>query len=169
MSHNPLEEYRRIQRQIRKDFDAFTSVYCPVCPTPCCVRPARIAPTDILLAEAVGWKAQVAAHEQRDLVQEAAGQAALALGGTFEGVENPPCEHLGERGCTFPKDLRPFGCTAYICPIMHRELDKKTLNRMKRLVKELTLAHERLMVYVHRRCLPPEEDTTAPSIPRHEG
>jgi hypothetical protein len=150
MSRNPLEEYRRVQRAIRKDFDAFTSVHCRTCTTPCCVRPARIAPTDIMLAEAVGWKARVVALEQRDLVQEAAGQAALALGGTFEGVENPPCEHLGEHGCTFPKDLRPFGCTTYICPVMYRELDRKTLGRMKRMVKELTAAHEALMASIHR-------------------
>lgn len=151
MSRNPLEEYRRAQRAIRKDFDAFTAVHCPTCPTPCCVRPARIAPTDIMLAEATGWKARVQSFEQRDLVQEAASQAALALSSAFEQVENPPCEHLGERGCTFPKDLRPFGCTAYICPIMHRELDKKTLGRMKRLAKELTAAHDELMATIHRR------------------
>jgi hypothetical protein len=159
MSRNPLEEYRRKQREIRKEFDAFTAVHCPTCTTPCCVRPSRIAPTDIMLAEAVGWKARVASMESRDLVREAAAQAARALASEFEGVENPPCEHLGERGCTFPKDLRPFGCTTYICPVMYRELDKKTLGRMKRQVKELTAAHQVLMSYIHRsRSGGPAED-----------
>jgi hypothetical protein len=153
---NPLEEYRRAQRALRKDFDAFTSAHCATCPAPCCVRPARIAPTDILLAEGIGWKAQVEQTDQTrggrgDAVVQAAGQAALALGGTFEDVPNPPCQYLGVKGCTFPKDLRPFGCTAYICPIMRERLDKKTLGRMKRLVRDLEQTHETLMTTLHRR------------------
>jgi hypothetical protein len=151
MARNPLEEYRRAQRALRKDFDAFTTVHCPTCPAPCCVRPARIAPTDILLAEATGWKAKVDSTVAGDAVQQAAGRAALALGGAFEDQPNPTCEYLGEKGCTFPKDLRPFGCTAYICPIMRERLDKKTLGRMKRLVRELEEAHSVLMKVVHAR------------------
>lgn len=151
MAKNPLEEYRRVQRALRKDFDAFTSVHCATCPSPCCLRPARIAPTDILLAEGIGWKARVEATVSgKDAVEQAAGQAALALGGAFENVENPPCEYLGEKGCTFPADLRPYGCTAYLCPIMHERLDRKTLARMKRLVRELDRAHQTLMAYLHR-------------------
>jgi hypothetical protein len=151
MSRNVLEDYRRAQRALRKDFDAFTSKHCATCPSPCCVRPARISPTDILLAEGIGWKAKVAASTGADSVAQAAEQAARALAGEFEDVENPPCEHLGQTGCTFPKDLRPFGCTAYICPIMYQRLDRKTLTRMKRAVRELTSAHEALMEVVHRR------------------
>jgi hypothetical protein len=148
---NPLEAYRRVQRTLREDFDAFTAVHCATCPTPCCVRPARVAPVDILLAEATGWKARVAAAVGGDAVEHAASQAARALAGEMEGAENPPCEHLGEKGCSFPADLRPFGCTAYICPIMHQRLDKKTLARMRRLVRELERVHQALMAYVHRR------------------
>ena len=155
MARNPLEEYRRAQLALRKDFDTFTAANCPTCPTPCCVRPARVSPTDILLAEATGWRAQVQSMSNVDAVQKAAGQAALALGGVFEDQPNPPCEHLGPRGCTFPKDLRPFGCTAYICPIKRERLDKKTLGRMKRLVRELESAHDILMKYVHRKQPPP--------------
>jgi hypothetical protein len=104
-----------------------------------------------MLAEATGWRAKVNVTLAGDAVQQAAVQAALALGGAFEDQPNPPCEHLGERGCTFPKDLRPFGCTAYICPIMRERLDKKTLGRMKRLVRELEMAHDTLMRHIHRR------------------
>jgi len=151
MSRNPLEEYRRAQRALRKDFDAFTSVHCATCPSPCCVRPARIAPTDILLAEGIGWRARVDSTLSGDAVEQAAGRAALALGGTFEDQPNPPCEYLGSTGCTFPKDLRPFGCTAYICPIMHERLDRKTLGRMKRLARALSEAHDTRMRYLHKR------------------
>jgi len=160
MSQNPLEEYRRIQRMLRKEFDAFTSVHCATCPHPCCVRPARVAPADILLAEGVGWRARVSPPAGKDAVEQAAGQAALALGGAFEDRPNPPCEHLGPQGCTFPKDLRPFGCTTYICPIMHQRLDRKALGRMKRLVRELQESHAVLMAYLHRRHGPAVEPET---------
>jgi len=154
VAHNPLEEYRRAQRALRRDFDAFTAEHCPSCPAPCCVRPARIAPTDILLAEASGWRPRpeaVTAANGKDLAEQAAATAARALGGEFEDKPNPPCEHLGPRGCSFPADLRPFGCTAYICPIMRERLDRKTLGRIKRLVRNLEERHTDLMAHLHKR------------------
>lgn len=165
MARNPLEEYRRAQIALRKHFDAFTAANCPTCPSPCCVRPARVSPTDIMLAEATGWRAQVESMPNLDAVQKAAGQAALALGGAYEDQPNPPCEHLGPGGCTFPKDLRPFGCTAYICPIMRERLDKKTLGRMKRLVRELEQVHDVLMKYVHRKRSPADAESDATGGP----
>jgi hypothetical protein len=38
---------------------------------------------------------------------------------------------------------------------MRERLDKKTLGRMKRLVRELESAHDVLMKYVHRKQPPP--------------
>jgi hypothetical protein len=152
MSQNPLEAYRRVQRALRHEFEPFTRQFCPTCPTPCCRRPARIAPTDILLAGAVGWKARVRAAAGVDGVQEAATRIFSALTeGVSDSDEYTLCEHLGEKGCTFPPDLRPFGCTAYICPIMYREWDRKALARIRRLVRELERRHQELMAYLHRR------------------
>lgn len=149
---NPLDTYRRLQRALRREFDSFTKVYCPVCPTPCCVRPARIAPTDILLAEGVGWTPRIPAPEDKDAVQHAAEQMTEAV---FAGVpeeETPvPCEHLGEQGCTFPADLRPFGCTTYICPYMYWHLDRNALARLRRMIRELERAHAVLMEHLHQR------------------
>jgi hypothetical protein len=148
---NPLETYRRLQRALRREFDSFTSVYCQVCPTPCCVRPARIAPTDILLAEGVGWKPRIGAPAGEDTVQRAAQRMTEAL---LEGVveEQTPaaCEHLGELGCTFPADLRPFGCVVYICPHMYQHLDRSALARLRRMIRELERAHAVLMEHLHR-------------------
>lgn len=151
MSRNPLEEYRRVQRALRKDFDAFTAVHCAQCPTPCCVRPARINPTDILLAEGIGWKAQVQRMAERDAVQRAAEEVTISLTGELDAFVPTPCEHLGEKGCTFPADLRPFGCTAYVCPYMYRSLDRKTLSRIRRNVRELERRYHALLEYLHRR------------------
>src|SRR5690349_7064832 len=69
---NPLEAYRRTQRELRRHFDAFTRKHCATCPTPCCRRPARILPTDILLAESIGWRAQL---DEPDTERPATGEA----------------------------------------------------------------------------------------------
>lgn len=150
---NPLESYRRTQRELRRQFDAFTRTNCPTCPTPCCCRPARILPTDILLAEATGWRSRLIPLEpaapSSDMVSEMAGRMAHALHEAPETAEgepgSEPCEYLGERGCTFPTDLRPFGCTTYICKYMHERLDRPTLTRLKRLTRELEDKHTILL------------------------
>jgi hypothetical protein len=150
---NPLESYRRTQRELRRQFEAFTRENCPTCPTPCCRRPARILPTDILLAEATGWKGRTipleAVTPPTDIVSAVAARMANALYDAPETAEAEPgalpCEYLGEHGCTFPADLRPFGCTAYICRYMHARLDRRTLGRIKRLVRELEEKHTLLL------------------------
>ena len=145
---HPLHEYRRRQLEVRTEFDAFTKVHCPTCPSPCCVKPARITPTDILLAEAHGWKAKVT--HAIDAVQSAAGGQTDALAHDVDLMPREPCEHLGEAGCTFPRDLRPFGCSTYICPIMYERMDRKSLARLKRKVRELTQTHDLLMTALQR-------------------
>src|SRR5579871_169766 len=106
---NPLESYRRTQRDLRRHFETFTRENCPVCPTPCCRRPARILPTDILLAESTGWKGRIIPLEPSmpaDMVSEVAARMADALHDAPETAEaepeSEPCEYLGEHGCTFP-------------------------------------------------------------------
>ena len=163
--YNPLESYRRTQRELRRNFAAFTRAHCAACPTPCCRKPARILPTDILLAEATGWKARVIplelrnsallsdAGEAADSAAEAAGDYALSLYDAPPSAEAeltaPPCDFLGERGCAFPEDLRPFGCTAYICRYMHSSMDRPTLKRIKRLARELETHHDALLRQKH--------------------
>jgi hypothetical protein len=82
-------------------------------------------------------------------MQAAVGQAD-ALAGKLDEIPREPCERLGPTGCTFPADLRPFGCTTYICPIMYERMDRKALGRLKRKVKELTQAHEVLLTALQR-------------------
>jgi hypothetical protein len=149
---NPLESYRRTQRELRRQFDAFTRENCPTCPTPCCRRPARILPTDIMLAESTGWKGHIIpleASPPTDMIAEVVVRMADALHdapATAEAEQDAPsCEYLGEHGCTFPADLRPFGCTAYICKYMYERLDRPTLSRIKRLVRELEEKHTILL------------------------
>src|SRR5579862_1791222 len=107
---NPLESYRRTQRELRRHFESFTRENCPTCPTPCCRRPARILPTDILLAESTGWKGRIIPLEAStpadrvpDMVAEIAARMANALHEAPETAEAEPdalpCEYLGEQGC----------------------------------------------------------------------
>ncbi len=146
---NPLESYRRTQREIRKHFDAFTHDNCAACPTPCCRRPARILPTDIILAESTGWKANLPIQDGKDMTEVIAGRAMEALSDPPESGEGEtdglPCEFLGDRGCSFPNDLRPFGCTAFICKYMFAKMDRPTLTKVKRLVRELEDRHHALL------------------------
>ncbi len=150
--NNPLASYRRVQRELRRHYDAFTRDNCPSCPTPCCRKPARILPTDILLAEATGWKTEVKLFSKtgEDLALEIGNRQLDALSDapdTAEDLEGDslPCEFLGKAGCTFPSDLRPFGCTAYICKYMYEKLDRQTLSRVRRSVRELEEAHRWLL------------------------
>lgn len=154
--HNPLEAYRSTQRELRAQFEAFTRKHCPTCTTPCCRQPARIAMTDIRFAERTGWRTQIPLAMEGQDPNTPLGEETLSRRNRREDVDEsalrPPCQFLAEQGCTFPADLRPFGCTAYICRPMYAYLDRATLTRIKRLVRELEERHAMLL-----RTLPPEE------------
>ena len=131
-------------REVRQLFDKFTRENCPTCPTLCCRRPARIQPSDILLAEATGWKANLPKME--DPTTEIATRMLETLTvPPQEDEESLPCEFLGERGCTFPNDLRPLGCTTFVCKYMYEALDRKTLDRIKRLNRDLETKYALLL------------------------
>ncbi len=133
--HNPLESYRRTQREIRHVFDSFTRSNCSECPTPCCRQPARIQPVDIVLARSIGWKGTIIPlspiHSASPPSNQEDEDERISL----------PCEYLGEKGCTFPSDLHPLGCTTFICKYMYQKLDRRTLTRIKRLSRDLEEKH----------------------------
>jgi hypothetical protein len=145
---NPLAEYRRIQREIRAIFDPFTARHCPTCTTPCCIKPARVTPVDVALAEGHG-------HRFAHLGDADAYAPALVSAGErlSEAIALPvvndspavPCDYLSAGRCSFPDDLRPFGCTTYICPPMYRHMEEDTLRSLRRLVRQLDDAHTALM------------------------
>ena len=109
-----------------------------------------------MLAEATGWKLDVRSaveNGKRDTISEAAGAVASAMHDPPESgeaeIDSLPCDFLGANGCTFPTDLRPFGCTQFICRYMHERLDRPTLTKIKRLVRELEANHEVLLRRLH--------------------
>ena len=48
---NVLTRYRQQQARLRELFEPFTRVNCPTCATPCCTKPTRVRPVDLILIE----------------------------------------------------------------------------------------------------------------------
>lgn len=137
---NPLKDYRRTQRAIRALFDRFTAEHCPDCPEPCCRKPARVDDFDVLLAESLGCtlpKADPAADQADAAVQ------LLQIGSTRH-LPDAPCDYLFPHGCAFPPDLRPLGCTTYVCKFMERDMSSRELQEIKRLGRRLEALRESL-------------------------
>ena len=146
---NPLSDYRRIQLEIREVFDPFTAKHCPTCTTPCCIKPTRCTPVDVALAVGTGHTfphlgdvdpyepaLSHAGHRLKPAIE-------LPMAPTSSGADElQPCEYLHNYRCTFPSDLRPFGCTTFLCKPMYKHLPDETINKLRRLIKQLDEAHE---------------------------
>ena len=135
---------------MRAVFDPFTAKHCPGCAAPCCVKPTKVTPVDVALAVNTGHTFPHLAGEDpfaRSLTNAAerlsAGAVALPMAETEAPVEY--CEFLHKGRCTFPDDLRPFGCTMYLCPPMYANLPEETLRRLRRLSRQLEDAHAVLL------------------------
>ncbi len=147
---NPLSEYRRLQREIRQVFDPFTARHCPTCLTPCCIKPTRVTPVDVALAVGLG---HTFPHlEGGDAYAPAVSYAGSRLSAPIalpmlsgEAAPLQPCDYLDKGRCTFPDDLRPYGCTAYLCGPMYAHLPDETIRRLRRLIRQLEDAHTSLL------------------------
>lgn len=146
---NPLSEYRRIQREMRALFDPFTAKHCPGCAAPCCVKPTRVTPVDVALAVNTGHRFP---HLAGDPFAQALSDAASRL--SADAIPLPVagepavvefCEFLINGRCSFPDDLRPFGCATYLCQPMYANLPNETLRRLRRLSRQLEDAHTALL------------------------
>jgi len=139
---NPLREYRRLQREIRLVFDPFTAKHCPTCTTPCCIKPTRVTPVDVALAVSLGhtFPHLGGSDPYAPSVSYAGHRLALPMLPADDSVPEP-CEYLDKGRCTFPDDLRPYGCTAFLCGPMYAHLPEETLRRLRRLIRQLEDAH----------------------------
>jgi len=140
----PLDSYRKTQGILRRQFDALTSHLCPTCPEPCCRVPTRVTPLDVALAEACGWTVPPELGVT-DAVREAAAQASVALTLQEDLDSARPCPFLCGSGCTFPPDLRPYGCTVFVCKHILRSLDARQRAHLRRLISRLERDHEQLL------------------------
>lgn len=137
----PLAEYRRLQREIRQIFDPFTAKHCASCLTPCCIKPTKVTPVDVALAVGLGHEFPhlSGADPYAPSVSYAGSRLSLPMLG--EPAVREACEYLNKGRCTFPEDLRPFGCTAYLCGPMYAHLPDDVLRRLRRLIRQLEDAH----------------------------
>ncbi|MDQ2687777.1 MAG: hypothetical protein M3Y28_07925 [Armatimonadota bacterium] len=71
------------------------------------------------------------------------GAVTLPMAGDETPIEY--CDYLHQGRCTFPDDLRPFGCTTYLCGPMYENLPEETLRRLRRLLRQLEDAHTDLL------------------------
>jgi len=138
---NAIAMYRRAQRHLRDLFDPFTRQYCHTCTTPCCRKPAKVRAVDVMLAAAHGFQVPEGVDPEREIAQTAMDY----LNGSWQEDGSEPCDFLGERGCTFPNDLRPYECAAWICPVMRQEMPATWLKEAEQLTKKLALRHEELL------------------------
>ncbi len=142
---SPLREYRRLQHEIRLVFDPFTAKHCPTCTMPCCINPTRVTPVDVALAVSLGhtFLHLNGTDPYAPSVSYAGARLALPML-PADGGDDPvlePCEYLDKGRCTFPDDLRPYGCTAFLCGPMYAHLPEETLRRLRRLIRQLEDAH----------------------------
>lgn len=157
---NPLRRYRQAQLHVRELFAPFTRAHCPSCATPCCTKPTWVRPTDIILVEELGYRIEASGRP-------VAPGAALAMVDLVLGDEPPdagaPCDFLAAgRGCTFPADLRPLGCAAYICRPMRAALSAAEMAPVESAVAELERAHQLLMAALYGE---PESPESTPPPP----
>lgn len=137
---NPLRQYRKTQREIRTLFDAFTSTHCEQCPDPCCRKPARVDELDVLLAESLGC----ALPAGDPAAERAEAAEALIRIGDMRHLD-ADCDYLLKSGCAFPPDLRPLGCTTFVCKFMERDLSTRQLQEIKRLARRMETEREALL------------------------
>jgi len=135
-----------VQREIRAIFDPFTEKHCPTCTTPCCIKPTRVTPVDVAVAVGLGHTFPhlgdtdpyaPAMHDAGHRLSSTA--VALTMAADIDAPV--PCDYLHNYRCTFPNDLRPFGCTTYLCGPMYKHLPEETIRRLRRLTRQLEEAH----------------------------
>lgn len=130
-----IHQYRRVQRDLRDLYDPFTESYCPTCETPCCLKPVRVDWVDIALAESHGCRLPPHADPEEERNETA--KAVVGGESPIYFQENIPCDFLGETGCAFPRELRPYGCTRFICDPMKRHMEPGKLKKVKQLLRKL--------------------------------
>lgn len=60
-------------------------------------------------------------------------------------VELEPCDYLGEDGCLFPDDLRPYQCARYICHSLKRAITPHDMREIRALLHRLGVLHRELV------------------------
>lgn len=148
---NVIEKYRVTHSKLRRCLASHTATLCPVCPKVCCTKPTLVSEFDVLIANACGCNLPSANPGAAELVKA----GVEILRGEYEEHEDgEPCDFLGENGCVFPDDLRPYECARYICPHLKQSLSSHEMREVRDLCHKLGVLHRELL------------DSIAPKRPR---
>jgi hypothetical protein len=107
------------------------------------MKPVRVDAVDLGLAEAHGCRLPPHSDPEEDRNETAKEYLGGAAPIYFQ--ESVPCDFLTESGCAFPRDLRPYGCTRFICDPMKRLMEPARLREVKRLLKRLDTLHDQIV------------------------
>jgi len=139
---NLIDKYRLAHKKLRKVIGSYTTELCPVCPKCCCRKPTLVSEFDVLLANACGYNFPSANDAAADLVKA----GIEVLRGEYEELlDGEPCDFLGEEGCVFPDDLRPYECARYICPHLKRAISPSDMREVRALLHKLGVLHRELL------------------------
>lgn len=139
---NLIDKYRAVHRKLRRSLAPHTAAVCPVCPRCCCTKPTLVSEFDVLLANGCGYNFPSANSAAEDLVK--AGMEILR-GEYEEHQDGEPCDFLGETGCVFPDDLRPYECARYICPHLKKVITPGQMREIRDLLHKLGVLHRELL------------------------
>jgi hypothetical protein len=108
--------------------EEFTSRICPTCESVCCID-------------------RHGTHEKADLLfLEAMGEA--PPGDAPKADDTEPCRHLGPKGCTIARRMRPYRCTWYFCSALLERMPEEDPRGYRNLVaalKRLGALRQRLL------------------------
>ena len=135
-----------------------TDRLCPACPEPCCRKPTRVSEYDILIAEACGYAFPSANQSAQELLDRG---FAILTGDDEVEAALEPCDYLGEKGCRFPDDLRPYECARYICRYLRESMSSAEMRDVRALLHKLELLHTELLRSISplRRTQNPRSET----------
>jgi hypothetical protein len=137
---NLIDKYRATHRRIRQYLDPYTARLCPTCPEPCCRKPTKVRDFDVILARAAGYDIQA-----RETADEFVNACVDALSGQTVDEPLEPCDYLGEQGCVFPNDLRPFECTKWTCSFLRKEISPSDMRELRHLLSRLSDLHRQIV------------------------
>ena len=137
-----IDKYRATHKRLRKYLDTYTKKLCPTCPDPCCRKPTKVSEFDVLVANACGCSLPSANHSAAELVET--GLLSLRGNPKADGYLEP-CDYLGDGGCVFPDDLRPYECTRWVCPFLKKEVSPSDMREIRALLHKLMVIHRDLL------------------------
>lgn len=138
---NVIDKYRRIHKHLRTKLNPYTQELCPNCPNPCCMKPAKVNEFDVLIANACGCSFQSANDSVSNMIDS--GFKKLR-GEDDHSLELEPCDYLGEKGCLFPDDLRPYECARFICHRLRNAFSPADMRDIRDLLRKLRIAYYEL-------------------------